>query len=111
VQMLIDAGANVDIIGGQFGSAIQAAAFNGHEAVVTHLIQSGANIDIRGVVPQWVRYKDGIFVRDDKGKFCEILRYQSALSIAQERGFDGIVQLLEDVGAADFNDQVVDDVD
>jgi ankyrin repeat protein len=111
VQMLIDAGANVDIIGGEYGSAIQVAAFGGREAVVTLLIQNGANVDIRGVVQQRVRYRDGIFVRDDKGNDCIILRYQSALSIAREKGFDGIVRLLEDAGAIDFNDPVVDDVD
>jgi ankyrin repeat protein len=111
VQMLIDAGANVDIIGGRYGSAIQAAAFGGHEAIVALLIQNGANVDVRGVVRQEVRYKDGIFVRDDKGDFCVILRYQSALSLAREKGFDRIVRLLEDAGADDFNDQVVDDVD
>jgi ankyrin repeat protein len=111
VQMLIDAGAIVDIIGGEYGSAIQAAAFQGHEAVVARLIRSGANVDIRGVVHQEVQYKDGIFVRDDSGQFCEILRYQSALSIARQKGFGGIVRLLENAGATDFNDQVVDDVD
>jgi ankyrin repeat protein len=111
VQMLIDAGANVDIIGGEYGSAIQAAAFRGREAVVARLIRSGANVDIRGVVHQRVRYSDGIFVKDDKGDFREILRYQSALSLAREKEFDRIVRLLEDAGAADFNDQVVDDVD
>jgi hypothetical protein len=111
VQVLIDAGANVNIIGGEYGSAIQAAAFGGHEAVVALLIQNGANVDVRGVVRQEVRYKDGIFVKNDKGKFCKILRYQSALSIAREKGFDGIVRLLEDAGGTDFNDEVVDDVD
>jgi ankyrin repeat protein len=111
VQMLIDAEANVDITGGEYGSAIQAAAFRGHEAVVALLIKNGANVDIRGAVQKWVRYRDGIFVRDDKGNDCVILRYQSALSIAREKGFDGIVRLLEDAGATDFNDQVVDDVD
>jgi ankyrin repeat protein len=110
VRMLIDAGANVNITGGEYGSAIQAATFGGHEAVVALLIQNGANVDVRGVVHQQVRYKDGIFVRDDKGNDCVILRYQSALSIAQERGFDGIVRLLEDAGATEFN-ELVDEVD
>jgi ankyrin repeat protein len=109
--MLIDAGANVNIVGGKYGSAIQAAAFQGHEAVVARLVRSGANVNVRGVVHQRVRYRDGIFVKDDKGDFHEILRYQSALSIAREKGFDRIVRLLENVGATEFNDQVVDDVD
>jgi ankyrin repeat protein len=109
VQILIDAGANVDITGGTYGSAIQAASYQGHQDVVALLIQSGANINVRGIVYRYVEYKDGGFVEDDLGNFLVLLRYQSALSIAREKRFDGIVKQLEDAGAVDFCD-VADEV-
>jgi ankyrin repeat protein len=110
VQMLIDAGADVDIVGGEYGSAIQAASYQGHQDVIALLIQSGANVDVRGVVQRTVRYKNRKYVTDDRGVTLKLLRYQSALNIARERGFDEIVKLLEDAGAADFCD-VMDEAD
>jgi ankyrin repeat protein len=108
VRMLINAGANVDILGGEYGSAIQVASYRGHDDLVALLIQSGANVDVRGVVQRTVRYKDWRLVENDQGEQLVLSRYQSALNIARERGFDGIVKLLEDAGATDFND-IVDD--
>jgi ankyrin repeat protein len=110
VQMLIDAGANIDTLGGEYGSAIQAASYRGHDDVVALLIQSGANVNVRGVVQRTVRYKDRWSVRRDQGEQLELSRCQSALSIAREMRFDRIVKLLEDAGATDFCD-VVDEVD
>jgi ankyrin repeat protein len=109
VQMLIDAGANVDIVCGQYGSAIQAASYEGHDDAVALLILSGANVDVRGVVCQMGQYKHGIFVRGYWVSDSVLSRYQSALNIAREEGFDGIVKLLEDAGATDFCD-IVDNV-
>jgi ankyrin repeat protein len=108
VRMLIDAGANMDILGGDYGSAIQAASYRGHYNVVALLIQSGANVNVRGVVKRKVQYRNWWPVRRDREKQPGLSRYQSALSIARVRGFDGIVKLLEDAGATDFND-IVDD--
>ena len=61
------------------------------------------------------RYVDGTFVEYDYpwlGERLEVPCYQSPLSIAREKGHDGIVKLLEDAGAADFYAfQFVDEVD
>jgi ankyrin repeat protein len=112
VRMLIDAGANVDITGGAYGSAIQAASYRGHDDVVALLIQSGANVNVRGVVHREVQDtgSDSWLVESDEEEQLRPSRYQSALSIARKRGFDGIVKLLEDAGATDFCD-VVEEVD
>jgi ankyrin repeat protein len=104
VQMLIDAGANLDIQDGRCGSAIQVASYLGRQDVVALLILSGANVNVRGVVREVGKYKDGIFVRDTWGGDTLLLRYRSALNIAREEGFDRIVKLLEDAGATDFCD-------
>jgi ankyrin repeat protein len=106
VQMLIDAGANVDILGGDYGSAIQAASYRGHDPVVALLIQSGVNVNVRGVVQRKVQYKGSRPVENDQGEQLVLSRYQSALSIAREKGFVGIAKLLEDAGATDFCDIV-----
>jgi ankyrin repeat protein len=110
LTLLIQSGANVNAIGGQRRSAIQAASYHGLEAAVALLIQSGADVNIRGIVHRKVRYKSGKCVEDDQGNDLVLLRYQSALSIAREEGFDGIVKMLEDAGAIDFND-LVDEVE
>ena len=98
VTLLIQSGANVNTTGGQYGSAIQAASYEGREDIVALLIQSGANVNVRG--------KFGSYI-----SWSRIVRYQSALSLAREKGHDGIVKLLEDVGAIDFNDLVDEELE
>jgi hypothetical protein len=108
VQTLIDAGANMDILGGEYGSAVQAASYRGHDDVVALLIQSGANVNVRGVVHQEVRDIDWPLVESDQEAQLGPSRYQSALSIAREMRFHGIVKRLEDAGAIDFCDLIDD---
>lgn len=47
VKRLLKQGADVNQIGGSFGSALQAAAYRGHEEIVVTLIENGANCTIR----------------------------------------------------------------
>jgi ankyrin repeat protein len=108
VALLIRSGANVDVTGGQYGSAIQTASYQGRKDVVALLIRSGANVNVRGVVHREVHYRGWRAANDVQGNDLVVLRYQSALSIAREKGFAGIMvaKLLEDAGAIDFNDLV-----
>jgi hypothetical protein len=48
VQILIDAGANVNTQGGFYDNALQAASAGGHIKVVQMLIAAGANVNIQG---------------------------------------------------------------
>ena len=41
VQMLIDAGADMNAQGGQYGESLQAASMGGHDKVVQMLIDAG----------------------------------------------------------------------
>ena len=49
VRLLLDKGANVDIQGGKYGNALQAAASEGFVEVVRLLLDKGANVNIQGV--------------------------------------------------------------
>jgi ankyrin repeat protein len=42
VQILIDAGADVNAQGGEYGNALQAASAEGHDKVVQMLMNAGA---------------------------------------------------------------------
>jgi ankyrin repeat protein len=48
VQMLMDAGADVNAQGGHFGNALQAASQGGHEKVVEMLMDAGADVNAQG---------------------------------------------------------------
>jgi ankyrin repeat protein len=80
VQMLIDAGADVDNRGGHYGSPLWTASSEGHEKVVRVLIDAGADVDAQG---------------DDR---------ETALQAASSRGYEKVVRLLIDAGA-DVNSQ------
>jgi ankyrin repeat protein len=45
VQMLLDAGADVNAQGGYCGNALQAASWGGHEEVVQMLLAAGADVN------------------------------------------------------------------
>jgi ankyrin repeat protein len=105
---LLRSGANVNATGGSYGSAIQAASYEGHKNVVALLIWSGANVNPRGTVHRELQYMDGTFVKDTRGFPLRVPYYQSPLSIAREKGYGRIVKLLEDAGAIDFCDLRLD---
>jgi ankyrin repeat protein len=48
VQLLVENEADVNVQGGYYGNALQAALFKGHEAVVRLLIENGANVNTQG---------------------------------------------------------------
>jgi hypothetical protein len=48
VQLLLNQGANVNAQGGQYGTALQAASMEGHEAVVQLFLNQGANVNAQG---------------------------------------------------------------
>ncbi|WDK21587.1 hypothetical protein CGRA01v4_12877 [Colletotrichum graminicola] len=47
VQLLLDAGANVDAIGGECNTALQAASIGGHREIVQLLLNAGANVSAK----------------------------------------------------------------
>ncbi|KAA8913655.1 ankyrin repeat-containing domain protein, partial [Sphaerosporella brunnea] len=83
VEMLIQSGINVDvdITNSDFGSALQAASFGGHEAVVRLLLDNKANANSQGG------------------------RYQNALMAAATRKHHKIVKMLLDNGANVYYDK------
>ena len=48
VKMLLDAGADVNAQGGEYGNALQTASSRGHEAVVKLLLENGADVNAQG---------------------------------------------------------------
>jgi ankyrin repeat protein len=48
VQVLLDAGAEVNVQGGEYGNALQAASWGGHEKVVQILVGAGADVNAQG---------------------------------------------------------------
>ena len=75
VKTLIESGADVNVQGGRYGSALQAASYQGSEAIVKMLIESGADVNVQGGY------------------------YGSALGVALSFGYSVIAQLLLDNGA------------
>jgi ankyrin repeat protein len=48
VQLLLEAGADVNAKGGRFDNALQAAAYSGHDKIVQRLLKEGANVNAEG---------------------------------------------------------------
>ena len=48
VKHLLDTGANVNELGVEYGSALQAASLKSHSEIVMSLLQKGANVDLPG---------------------------------------------------------------
>jgi ankyrin repeat protein len=80
VQMMMDAGADVNAQGGQYGNALQAASWRGHEKVVQLLMDAGADINAQGG------------------------QYGNALQATSVAGYEKVVQMLMDAGV-DVNAQ------
>ncbi|KAJ5362539.1 hypothetical protein N7541_003383 [Penicillium brevicompactum] len=108
VVTLLKFGADVNAIGGYFGSPIQAASFHGHLNVVEELLENGANL-----YAQAGEYGNALqaasidghdrLVRTLLGRGAEPNaqggRYGTALQAAAVNGYDDMVNILLDCGA------------
>ncbi|KAI0604755.1 ankyrin repeat domain-containing protein [Pyrenophora tritici-repentis] len=104
VQLLLDAGAEVNAQGGPYGNALQAASFGGHEQIVKTLLDAGADVNAQsgeyGNALQVVKtlFDAGAEVNAQGGY------YGNALYAASDGGHEQIVKTLLDKGA-DVNAQ------
>jgi ankyrin repeat protein len=80
VRLLLDKGADINVQGGDYGNALQAASANGHEMIVRLLLDKGADINAQGG------------------------HHGNALQAALQGGHQTVVRLLVDKGA-DINAQ------
>jgi ankyrin repeat protein len=48
VNLLLEKGADVNAQGGEYGNALPAASFGGHEAIANLLLENGADINAQG---------------------------------------------------------------
>jgi hypothetical protein len=79
-RLLLEAGADVNVQGGRYGNALQAASSGGYEQVVKTLLDQGADVNAQGG------------------------EYGNALQAASERGHEQVVKTLLDQGT-DVNAQ------
>jgi ankyrin repeat protein len=75
VQLLVENGAKVNVRGGYYGTALQAAAYEGNAEVVRYLVMNGANVNTEGG------------------------RYGTALQAAARCGHEVIIKVLIQTGA------------
>ena len=112
-QILVDARAEVNAQGGQYGNALQAASWHGHEKVVQMLLSAGADVNAQGgeygnalQTASWhsdekvvqMLLSAGADVNAQGGK------YGNALQAALRHGHEKVVQMLLSAGA-DVNAQ------
>jgi ankyrin repeat protein len=84
VQILIDAGADVNIQDGTYGNALLIASYRGHNKVVQMLIDAGADVNAQSG------------------------SYGNALQAASEKGHEKVVQMLIDAGAEERENRIED---
>ncbi|MCJ1267408.1 hypothetical protein MMC22_007293 [Lobaria immixta] len=113
VQILMDAGADLNAQGGFYGNVLQAASAKGHEKVVQILIDAGADLNAQG---GWFGNALQAASAEGHDEVVQILidagadlnarggLYGNALQAASAEGHDEAVQILIDAGA-DLNTQ------
>jgi ankyrin repeat protein len=113
VQLLLESGANVNIQGRDYGTALQAASASGYEKIVQILVDNSADVNA-----QRGHYGTALYAASTSGheKIVQILadnsadvnaqrgHYGTALYAASESGYEKIVQILVD-NSADVNAQ------
>ncbi|KAK7031984.1 ankyrin [Favolaschia claudopus] len=86
VQLLLDQGADVNAQGGQYGTALQAPAYGGHNDIVQMLLDTGGDVNALG------------------GK------YKTALQAAREQGYPIVEQILLARGAQEYIENSSDEI-
>jgi hypothetical protein len=108
VQMLMDAGADVNAQGGLYGNALQAASQGGHEKLVQMLMGAGADVNAHGGdhgnalhAASQGGYEKVVQMLMDTGADVNAQggRYGNALHAASQGGHEKVVQMLMDTGA------------
>lgn len=108
VQILLDAGADIQIKGRYGVSALQIAASTGHEKIVRMLLEAGADVNAEGgyydnaLIAALIEGHDKVIqllVEAGADPQARIARYQNALIIASAWGREEVVQELRKEGA------------
>jgi ankyrin repeat protein len=108
VQMLLDARADVNALGGGYSTALYTAALRGHEKVVQKLLDAGADVNARG--GQYGTALQAASVNDHEKVVQMLLDARadvnaqrgmcgSALQAASVEGHEKVVQMLRAAGA------------
>lgn len=102
VELLLQKGADINVQGGRYGNALQAASYQGHQGIVQLLLERGADVNAWGgwygnaqeiTIVQLPLLKIHTNVNAQGGL------YGNALQAASSEGHQGIVQLLLEKGA------------
>jgi ankyrin repeat protein len=101
VKLLLERGANVNVKKtDDDATALYVASQNGHTEVVKLLLEKGANVNAKAKMDTGRRFAE----KTQNGPFLYAptkveYEYRSPLSIAKERGYTKIIELLEKAGA------------
>ncbi|KAL8924377.1 MAG: hypothetical protein Q9172_002724 [Xanthocarpia lactea] len=109
VRLLLASGVDINAYGGRYGTALIAAASQGHEAIVKLLLDHGAEVDAEGSsvfstalsASSYFGYGSIAELLLDKGAEPDLRRQNddTALELACEGGHKAIVELLIDRGS------------
>lgn len=101
-------GADVDMQGRTYGSALRAASFEGHEAIVRLLLEKGADVNAQGGnfdnALQAASYRGHeaivmLLLKKDADVNAQGGKFGSAFQAASHRGHEAIMRLLLEKGA------------
>ncbi|KAF8242778.1 ankyrin, partial [Wilcoxina mikolae CBS 423.85] len=117
IHLLLTAGADVNAQGGHYGNALQAAADNGHDTIIRLLLTEGADVNAQGgyygnALQDAVHKRNAGIVSILLGNGANIIdnNGRSALDIAEERGYDDIVNLIRNhQSRSDFDTDIIQD--
>ncbi|KAJ7445595.1 ankyrin repeat-containing domain protein [Mycena latifolia] len=110
VRLLLENGADVNAMGGKYGSALQAASFEGYMEVVCLLLKNGADVNAGGgeygSALQAASYGGctevvQLLLKNGANMHATVGKYGSALQAAHSKGHKKIVDLLLANGAVD----------